>query len=436
MVDDTRRAVIVTGLSAIGVGASSRSGSVTGGASIDAGEIELSDLELVDTNDNSLIGLDVLDDETIVARGVATNVGDVEEIFEIWLALELDGAWTDLSSKEFDIKAKEAQSVELSADLSNLAIDQDYLGTPVYLGGAEIGTIDLLQSGPNIQITGAWLIDGSGNRVESLTVQEGDPITAETDLTNEGTETGDQLLELTYGENTLDSATVTVDPGQEITQQLVGDAPQVDGDQEFTINVENQRAGDVTVEDSVPDSEGFEHNDLAANYGGETGYFSIQSGTVSEGTYALTNSDPEEFHSIVRTTGEGFDRYRLRLSWEHYGASGTSNPGMGTAFLTSADSFSNVSGYMFYTEPENGWVAIRRIDGGEITLLAGGNGYNLTTDAWIQCQVDMSSDGNFTFTVDGATVSTDSADETYQTGYLGFTSWNECYVDNVQFQSI
>lgn len=332
MVDDTRRAIIVTGLSALGVGTASRNGSVTGGASIDAGEIEVSDLELVDTDNNSLVGRDVLADETIVAKGVATNVGDVEEIFEIWLSLELDGAWTDLNSKEFDIKAKEAKQVELSADLSSeLSISQDYPSTPVYLGGAEIGTIDLLQSGPNIQITGAWLIDADGNRVESLTVPEGDPITAEADLTNDGNQSGEQVLELTYGGNTLDSATVTVDPGQSVTQQLVGDAPQVDSDQEFTINVENQRAGDVTVEDvpDIPESVVQQFDPATFTTGNSTWiddvgsndmsvFGDLQSGTLSTGDPSVVADGVDDYGTATPPiSGAGLSNFAIEFAIQH-----------------------------------------------------------------------------------------------------------------------
>ena len=51
---------------------------------------------------------------------------------------------------------------------------------------------------------------------------------------------------------------------------------------------------------AIPDSEDFEHNDLTANYGGDTGAFSIQTGTVQEGNYALLGDGGRSNSVIVR----------------------------------------------------------------------------------------------------------------------------------------
>ena len=51
---------------------------------------------------------------------------------------------------------------------------------------------------------------------------------------------------------------------------------------------------------AIRDSEDFEHNDLTANYGGDTGAFSIQTGTVQEGNYALLGDGGGSYSVIVR----------------------------------------------------------------------------------------------------------------------------------------
>ena len=116
---------------------------------------------------------------------------------------------------------------------------------------------------------------------------------------------------------------------------------------------------------TIPDSEDFEHNDLTANYGGDTGAFSIQTGTVQEGNYALLGDGGGSYSVIVRDIDQDPWGQGVRATWKQYLSNEKGNGGIlfGCQSVTGA---SSISGYHTYANRENP-VSIRRFDNGSDT---------------------------------------------------------------------
>ena len=88
----------------------------------------------------------------------------------------------------------------------------------------------------------------------------------------------------------------------------------IDGEDVSEITIDGQQTAGFV---DIPDSEGFEHNDLAGVYGGDTGSFNIQTSTVFEGSYALFGDGAGSNALIVRN-GDPFDPKGLRLNFRQY----------------------------------------------------------------------------------------------------------------------
>lgn len=183
----------------------------------------------------------------------------------------------------------------------------------------------------------------------------------------------------------------------------------------------------------IPDSELFEHNDLTGNYGGDTASYSIQTGTVNEGSYALFGDGGGAAASIVRSTEDPWDRYGIRVTWDQYNPSSVSGNG-GVQVATSVTGHSSLDGYQFYSDSKNNNRNLRRVDDGSTTKLDSDLSTAVTGDTWLSAQVDFLSDGTIEFSIDGVTLS--AVDETYQSVLLGFTSFRDVYIDNVQFAEV
>jgi len=187
---------------------------------------------------------------------------------------------------------------------------------------------------------------------------------------------------------------------------------------------------------AIPDNELFEHNDLTGNYGGDTGAFDIQTGTVYEGDYALSGDGGGSYAAIVRDTAQDpWDRYGLRVTYQMY-IDSSANGGGGLAVATSVTGHSSLDGYYFYADKttDDDFRRLRRVDDGSVTTLEADDSSAITGDAWVDGQVDFLDDGTIEFTIDGVTVS--ATDQTYESLLLAFHSFAQVYVDNVQFSSI
>ena len=183
---------------------------------------------------------------------------------------------------------------------------------------------------------------------------------------------------------------------------------------------------------AIPD-EDFEHNDLTANYGGDTGAFSIQTGTVQEGNYALFGDGGGSFSVIVRDIdqdpwGQG---QGVRITWKQYLPVVTGNGGIlfGGQSVTGV---SSISGYHTYADRDKR-ISIRRFDNGsDTTLSSSGSGPGAGT--WHDGQLEWYSDGTINYSIGG--VSASATDTTYESGFLGFTAYRGVYLDDIQFEAI
>jgi len=176
-------------------------------------------------------------------------------------------------------------------------------------------------------------------------------------------------------------------------------------------------------ESAIPD-ERFEHNDLSGNYSGDTGSFDIQTGFVSEGTYALSGDGGGSHKLIVRSSNDEFERNGLRIMWDQYDNDG------GLALATSVDGHSATNYYDCYTGGD--FIEIVRWESGSYNQL-GQSSHSVSTGSWVSCELELVND-DLTFTRDGTSVTT--TDATYQNVRLAFHSYRQLYFDNVQFETI
>lgn len=189
------------------------------------------------------------------------------------------------------------------------------------------------------------------------------------------------------------------------------------------------------VGSAIPDSEGFEHNDLGGNYGGNTGVASIQSNTVTEGSYALeADSLTRSDNLIVRSTEDKWPRNDVEISYSYrHNSSGTAY-GVGIAFACqSTDGHASNSGYYVNDVNNNGQLQIKRLDNGSGTNLQT-TSHQTGTDQWIDAVVRLFDDDTIEFEVGGTTLS--AQDSTYSDGYLGVFMYDPSFVDNIQFEGI
>ena len=182
---------------------------------------------------------------------------------------------------------------------------------------------------------------------------------------------------------------------------------------------------------AISDSEDFEHNDLTANYGGDTGAFSIQTGTVQEGNYALLGDGGGSYSVIVRDIDQDPWGQGVRVTWKQYVSNEKGNGGIlfGCQSVTGA---SSISGYHTYVDTASP-IKIRRFDNGSDTVL-GSSESSLASGTWHDGQLEWYSDGTINYSLGGISVS--ATDTTYESGFLGFTSWRDVYFDDIQFEAI
>jgi len=191
---------------------------------------------------------------------------------------------------------------------------------------------------------------------------------------------------------------------------------------------------------TIPDSEDFEHNNLTGNYGGDTSVFSIQTGTVNEGTYALNGDSGASQDAIVRDTSQskwGPNSNRdLRITWDQYNPNQDADVQGILVGAQSVTGYSSISGYWILTgEGGNQGMEIRRVDNGSSTTLSS-NGSNSPTGSWFSNTLDWKSNGTLEYSTGYGGGPLSATDTTYTDGYLGFLVYRETYIDDVQFQAI
>lgn len=197
--------------------------------------------------------------------------------------------------------------------------------------------------------------------------------------------------------------------------------------------------GWVDIVTGIFDSEDFEHNNLSGNYGGDTGAFSIQTGTVSEGTYALFGNGGGSSKAIIRdTTQEAWGpsvQGDLKITLRRWFDTSSNTGSGGIVFAAqSVTGYSSLNGYWLYTNANNDKITIRRVDNGSVTGLVSNKNVGLTTGSWVDETILWKTDGTIERTTDGTTIST--TDTNYTSGFLGFASYRDDYFDNIQIELI
>jgi len=183
---------------------------------------------------------------------------------------------------------------------------------------------------------------------------------------------------------------------------------------------------------AIPDGEGFEHNDLTGEYGGDTSPYSIQDSTVFDGAWALEASSNATWDIIVRDSADEFDLNDIRIDFQAQFPSSGAGGGLGV--FTSVSGASNASGYSVYGDPSgtNPMAIFDHSSGSHTRLEEGGS--SPSTGSWVSGRVDFLADDTIEFTLDGTTISV--VDGTYQSVRLGFACYNQAYIDDIQFSQI
>jgi len=186
-----------------------------------------------------------------------------------------------------------------------------------------------------------------------------------------------------------------------------------------------------TVFSPGPSGESFEHNDLTGVYGGDTGNFAIQTGTVIDGTYALAAASSSR-SSIVRKTTNAFARSGLEITWQQYF---TSNGGVGgVAVATAVTGQSNFDGYHALADAENSNHFLSRIDNGSGASIANDFSVSFPTGQWLTGSMSFFSNGDIEIVLNNSTLTAN--DTTYTNLLLGFVGEGEVFVDDVSFSEI
>lgn len=184
---------------------------------------------------------------------------------------------------------------------------------------------------------------------------------------------------------------------------------------------------------TIPDSEGFEHNDLTGIYVGDTDDYNIQTTTVIDGPYSLQQTTKDAFYAIVRDSDFKFTFDGLRINFSIIIQSNLSDAGGGIAVATSASGYNSTNLYGMYMELGNtDNLRIYRHDSGSSNILTQ-TSKSVTAGTEYSGFLEFSGD-TITLSVGGTTTS--ATDSNYNEGYLAFVGFADYVIDDVTFESI
>jgi len=178
-----------------------------------------------------------------------------------------------------------------------------------------------------------------------------------------------------------------------------------------------------------------DYNSVCPGYGGDTGNFNIQSGTVDEGSFALEGTASTTQRIIVRDIEQDAWGPPIRMTWRQYITSSTGDGGI----VWGAQSVAGVSSVSCYTSYSNASTGLRidKITNGSIDsgAVASTSSASISEGSWIDGVLEWQEDGTMTLTLDGNTITGEDTD--YTEGFLGFLAYDELrYIDNVKFKRI
>jgi len=209
----------------------------------------------------------------------------------------------------------------------------------------------------------------------------------------------------------------------------------IDGTGITGATIDGTDVSEVTVDGTqvfspLPDSEGFEHNDLARFYSGDTSAFEIQS-TSFEGAFALRSTNNDQSNVITRSTTQKFNRNGLRIDFKYLFES--QNPAAGGIAINEADTgYASSNGYRFYASRENQEILIVQIPTGNLLAV---DSVTLPSNTWIDGFIEFSQNGDMTFSLNATTITANNTDHTdvYLAFYQFDAGW---HVDDVEFSLI
>lgn len=164
-------------------------------------------------------------------------------------------------------------------------------------------------------------------------------------------------------------------------------------------------------------ADGFEDDDIS-EWGGETSYFSVQSSTVSEGSWALTESASSSARHIGRTdaTVSRPGTVEVDMYLDSAGLSGV------TTMVQSEVGKNSFSGYLVEPHRGGGDFRIFRVDSGTTTQLATETS-NVPIGEWFTVRIEHFANGTVRASaIDSSGTVTDElsvSDATYSTGGVG-----------------
>lgn len=185
---------------------------------------------------------------------------------------------------------------------------------------------------------------------------------------------------------------------------------------------------------AIPDSEGFEHNDLTGVYAGDTGSFTIQNTTVDSGTYALEMTTGGSHSVITRQTRTSpWSRTDgLQLTWRQQLDSSSLG---GIAIMTKQQGLSNNNGFLFDVRSDDNEILIQKVNSGSLSVSTR-TAYTPTTGSFIDCTVNLKSDDSMEFSAgSSSTISVTNTD--YTDVYLAWHGiFDTLQMDTMAFSSL
>lgn len=194
------------------------------------------------------------------------------------------------------------------------------------------------------------------------------------------------------------------------------------------LRIQTQNHGVLAVHDSSSVTqyvETFEDGDIA-EYGGDTGYFSVNSIFDPEGTYGLEGhidgaGNTRRIQAGEKSVSDG-NTYKVDIQTggdsRHY-----------QYIMFGAPDDTTFTGYLLSVEPANSKIAIFRLDSGSATLLNRNNSVSISASTQYTIRFVWGSSGSLTFELydsSGNKIgSTSATDSNYSSGGIGFRSFGD-----------
>lgn len=374
-----------------------------------------------------------VDTDTVTVDVDAANYGGQEGDATVLFRDQVE----ELDSRSVTLEAGAVEALQFTNDYQNITADDVTLDV---VNDQYPLAVDLTVPRQHIQFTGGTIEDSNGNEITEI--EEGQTFYVVGTAENVGDRDGEKTYVL-YGNDTeIDSQLVTLATGGSTSLEFSHSYDNLDlgpdeTAKEVDLSVNEQGVGEISIfPPAIPDGEDFEHNNLAGTYGGDLTPFSIQTGVVDGGSYALEASGAGgSFNGITRKTTDPFDRSGVRIDYRTFHDENNTKARGGIALFTSVTGFSSADGYAIYVDTNAGSgseIRIRRVDNGSQTTLTTFG--SVSDNTWVDGAIEFQN-GDITVTVDGSSATV--TDTNYTSLLLAFHTFNGTqYWDDIQFSTI